>query len=82
MQGYPLDMSCPAENQLRLSFAKPLKANDPRARGHNKAFHNSNIYSKPLGQVNRMQADDGYPFLVPCRPKQDRSFIQHGIYRK
>lgn len=53
-QGYPLEMSTPAEHQLRLSFAKPLKASDPRSRGQNyKNYHN---YSRPAGQ----QGNDRY----------------------
>lgn len=32
LQDYPLDLSLPTENRLRLSFAKPLKSTDPRAR--------------------------------------------------
>ena len=37
LQDYPLDMSTPMENKLRLSYAKPLKSSDPRSRGQTAA---------------------------------------------
>jgi hypothetical protein len=56
LQGYPLEMTLPAENQLRLSFAKPLKASDPRSRGQNKNYNSS--YSRPAGMQGNRMADD------------------------
>ena len=61
-----MDMAQPIENPLRISFAKPLKPNDPRSRqpglGTNRAYQPPGIPLRQAGaggEVPPHMGDDG-----------------------
>ena len=61
VQGYALDMTKPTENLLRISFAKPLKASDPRSRGPavNRAYNPPSIGGNRPNERYKMPASSG-----------------------
>ena len=53
-------MTAPAEHQLRLSFAKPLKSSDPRSRGQHNKNHSQSYYNRLTSERYTFLFDSGY----------------------